>query len=294
MHTTTPIEKIQKPRTKLDGTKWLRYSLSVWDDIQKSPEERALKHPAMFPSSLIERLLDCFLWTDGLVLDPFLGSGSTLVAARNKGLSGIGFEIVPKFAKVCTDRLRIGRIAFDEKTTKSYAIKLVEEHNQIKHLNGQQTLYVVQDDVRKIDSYLEKESISILITSPPYWIIHQRARTSDYKEPRPYSELKSDLGNIEKYDDFLDELKSIFYSAFNILKPLSYCIVNVMDLRYGPKFIPFHIDIINKLVDIGYTLEDIIIWNRSKEYNNLRPLGYPHKFIVNKVHEYLIIFRKPL
>jgi hypothetical protein len=43
---------------------------------------------------------------------------------------------------------------------------------------------------------------------------------------------------------------------------------------------------------IGFVLEDIIIWNREREYNNLRPLGYPYVFIVNKVHEYILIFKK--
>jgi hypothetical protein len=36
-----------------------------------------------------------------------------------------------------------------------------------------------------------------------------------------------------------------------------------------------------------------MIWDRQKEYNNMRPLGYPYSFIVNKVHEYILIFKKP-
>jgi DNA modification methylase len=51
------MKTITKRRTKLDGKTWLRYSISVWDDIEKSPEERALRHPAMFPVALVERLL---------------------------------------------------------------------------------------------------------------------------------------------------------------------------------------------------------------------------------------------
>lgn len=73
---------------KLDGKTWLRYSISVWDDIEKSPEEKALNHPAMYPAALVTRLLQAYLRRDhGWVLDPFLGSGSTLVAARDAGAS---------------------------------------------------------------------------------------------------------------------------------------------------------------------------------------------------------------
>jgi hypothetical protein len=69
-----------------------------------------------------------------------------------------------------------------------------------------------------------------------------------------------------------------------------------MDLRKKDKFYPLHIDIIDKVTKLTYPsfeLNDIIIWNRQNDYNNLRPLGFPYKFIVNKIHEYLLIFEKP-
>jgi len=46
------------------------------------------------------------------------------------------------------------------------------------------------------------------------------------------------------------------------------------------------------MVRHGLVLEDIIIWDRSKEYNNLKPLGFPYVFRVNKVHEYILVFKK--
>ena len=283
------MKAITKRRTKLDGKTWLRYSISVWDDIEKSPEERALKHPAMFPVALVERLLDCYMWEDGVVLDPFLGSGSTLIAARKKGYSGVGFEIVRDFVKLSLQRITAPLPLEGDKV----AVQLVLPGEQVNLNQSRQAIAIIYDDARNMETYLPKTSISTLITSPPYWVIHRRARTADYKKPRPYSEMASDLGNIERYEDFLAELKKIFVSAYRLLKPSAYCIVNVMDLRYGASFIPYHVDIITQLTQIGFSLEDIIIWNRVKEYNNLRPLGYPHKFIVNKVHEYLLIFRKP-
>lgn len=284
------VGTITKRRTKLDGKTWLRHSISVWDDIEKNSEERALRHPAMFPTALVERLLDCYMWEKGIVLDPFLGSGSTLIAARNQGYSGVGFEIVRDFVKLALQRLTAPLPLNGNQVT----VQLVLPSEQVALDQTKQTLAIVHDDARAMETYLEPNSISILITSPPYGVIHRRARTADYKKPRPYSEMASDLGNIERYEDFLAELMKVFLSAYQLLKPSAYCIVNVMDLRYGASFIPYHVDIINRLVEIGFRLEDIIIWNRVKEYNNLRPLGYPHKFIINKVHEYVLIFRKPL
>jgi DNA modification methylase len=64
---------------ELSGKDWTRYSISVWNDIRKTPEEAKLGHPAMFPGSLVERLLVSFTKTsEKTVLDPFCGSGATL------------------------------------------------------------------------------------------------------------------------------------------------------------------------------------------------------------------------
>src|SRR3989442_9741173 len=78
----------------LDGATWTRHSISVWSDIRKNAAELAANHPAMFPAMLVERLIDCFTTHDDrFVLDPFMGSGATLIAAQNRGKIGIGFEI---------------------------------------------------------------------------------------------------------------------------------------------------------------------------------------------------------
>ncbi len=288
------MELKDKPQRVLDGKTWLRYSVSVWDDIEKSPEEKALRHPAMYPSALVERLLDCYLWHQGIVLDPFLGSGSTLVAALKKGHSGVGFEIVPEFCLLALERLKNSQPLnlFSDKEPPLIRLVTAQEPLNFEEVT-QQRFFLVQDDARHLEKYLQAETIDILVTSPPYWVIHRRRRTADYKEPRPYSDLPNDLGNIERYVDFLEELGKVFAQALRVLKPQAYCIVNVMDLRHGSWFIPYHMDIISLLTKVGFALEDIIIWNRAREYNNLRPLGYPHKFIVNKVHEYLLVFRKP-
>jgi DNA modification methylase len=90
----------------------------------------------------------------------------------------------------------------------------------------------------------------------------------------------------------MTELKSVFEGVYSVLKHGKRCIVVVMDIRFGSHFIPFHVNIIDIMEQIGLVLEDITIWDRRREYNSLRPLGYPYVFIVNKVHEYILIFRK--
>ncbi len=77
------------------------------------------------------------------------------------------------------------------------------------------------------------------------------------------------------------------------MKPSKYCILVVMDIRKRDKFYPFHADLPRELQEVGFVYDDLIIWDRRQEYNHLRPLGYPSVFRVNKVHEYILIFKKP-
>ena len=255
---------------ELDGKTWEKYSISVWD-IVKTPEEVRLKHPAMFPVELCKRLIEIFTKRGDLVFDPFVGSGSVLVAARDLGRRSIGIDVNPDFIKLARSRLSQQKL-FDDNVPEPE---------------------LICDDSRNLLNYIKPETVDLVITSPPYWLVHRRKRTADYKQSRPYSELKEDLGNIPKYEEFLKELKYILEKVYLTIKPGKYCVVVVMDLRVEGSFIPFHIDVINVMKEIGFHLEDIIIWDRRKEYSNLRPLGYPYKFIVNKVHEYILIFRKP-
>ncbi|MEM3626423.1 MAG: site-specific DNA-methyltransferase [Candidatus Bathyarchaeia archaeon] len=254
---------------ELDGKTWERYSISIWD-IVKSRDEVKLKHPAMFPVELCRRLIEIYTKKGDVVLDPFMGSGSAIVAARDLERKGIGFDINPDFVELAKKRISQQKL-----------IRLGVEDPDI-----------YCEDAKDLLKYVKPSSVDLVITSPPYWNIHTRKRTADYKEPRPYSSLERDLGNISDFNEFMDELKSIFEKVHTVLKSGKRCVVIVMDIRQGSQFIPFHMNVANMMSEIGFILEDVIIWDRRKEYSNLRPLGYPYVFIVNKTHEYILIFRK--
>jgi len=269
MKKTSEAMPEKKRLNDLDGKIWTRYSISIWN-VVKSPAENKLKHPAMFPSELCKRLIEIYTKKGEMVLDPFLGSGSTIVAARDLARRGVGLEINAEFVKLARSRLSQEKL-----------IKLDIPEPE-----------VFCDDAINLSKYVRDESVDLCITSPPYWNIHLRKRSADYKESRPYSELERDIGNIPEYSTFMTELSKIFTEVYKTLKHGKRCIVIVMDIRVQSKFIPFHIDVIKMMEGVGYILEDIIIWDRKAEYNSLRPLGYPYAFIVNKIHEYILIFRK--
>ena len=251
----------------LTGADWLKHSFSIWRDIRKTPEEMALKHPAMFPSQLCEKLIDIYTRESGeVILDPFSGTGSTLVAAANRGKQGIGIELNPEYAEISNQRTA--------QITTSYPTR------------------ILVGDARHKLTELEDESVDLCINSPPYWDILNQKRSVDDRDISAYSDSESDLGNTEDYEQFLDELKEVYSEVYRTLKPNKRCVCVVMDIRKKSQFFPLHMDLSRVMAEIGFEVEEFVIWDRQHEYNNMKPLGYPWVFRVNKVHEFVCIFWK--
>lgn len=268
----------------LEGAEWTRSSISVWNDIRKTPEETALKHPAMFPTMLVERVIRCFTReARRVVLDPFCGSGSTLVAAERQGGRGIGFEVSEEYVELCRRRLAALEMGLEVRSE----MPLPEAGSVLIHASA-----------ARVPEVLPEGSVDLCVTSPPYWDILARRRTADYKEVRDYAGADDDLSRIEDYRQFVEALGKVFDGVYRVLRPGGYCVVNVMDLRKKSQFFPLHSDLAARLATqaLGgrYIFDDLIIWDRRVDYNNLRPLGYPAVFRINKVHEFLVILRKPL
>lgn len=255
----------------LDGKQWLKYSFSIWRDISKTKDERKLSHPAMFPTALASRLIEIFSKKSEIILDPFLGSGTTILSAYVLGRKGIGIELSKKYINLTKKRLKELSTSIDSEAYDSKILNINSLH---------------------VKRFIKKNSIDLVITSPPYWNILNEKRSADYKKIKKYSEKDEDLGNIGGYQFFLEKLKSVFFEIYELLKKNKYCIVIVMDIRKKSQFYPFHMDLVKKMEEIGFTLDDIIIWDRQAEYNNMRPLGYPYVFRINKVHEFILIFKK--
>lgn len=268
---TTTYDADTRRMNELDGATWTRYSISIWSDIRKTPEEAALKHPAMFPTALAGRLIECFTNRGMVVLDPFVGIGSTLVAAKQLGRKGIGIELNPAYAEIARQRLK-SRGLFD-----------AEEEVACEVHTG---------DARHLLQFVSENSVDLVVTSPPYWDILLEKRTADYKPIRHYGDEENDLGKISDYNQFLAELQKIFSQVYTALRQGGYCCVVVMDIRKRDRFYPYHSDLAQKLQEIGFVWDDLIIWDRRQEYNNLRPLGYPRVFRINKVHEFILILQK--
>jgi DNA modification methylase len=256
----------------LDGKTWLQYSFSIWRDIKKSAIDLSGEHPASFPVELPARLIRMFTHKGNTVMDPFMGSGSTMVASLLEGRNAIGVELSKEF------------FDFSQKRLNSLMLE--------KIVNPEISVKLFNESVMNLSTIVSPETVDLCVTSPPYWDILNMKRSADKRTPVNYSNSPDDLGNISDYEFFLQQLASAFYQVDAVLKPGAYCAVVVMDLRKGKDFYPFHSDVSRIMMNLNYKISDIIIWDRQKEYNNMRPLGYPYSFVINKVHEYIMLFRK--
>jgi DNA modification methylase len=237
------------------------------------------QHPATFAESDVQKLILFFTKKGQRVLDPFLGSGSTLIACFNTGRDGLGIELVGKWATVARNRL--------QKVKRSST-----EGPRYRRL-----LEIVQGDSRIILPTFDSESFDFVVTSPPYWKILTKARDHKSKMerlskglPTKYSEDKRDLGNANDYPTFLEELGRVFAQCHRVLKRGGYMAVVVSDFRHGSKFIAFHNDLTMTVERVGFSLEGITIL--AQDSKNLYPYGMPYAFVSNIHHQYILIFRK--
>lgn len=277
-HKAEPTIKIVDPRNSLNdltSTEWLPETVSVWNQrgLGANHPDAAIEreHPAPFSFTDISRIIRFFTKRGDVVLDPFVGVGSTLKACALEGRSGIGFELNPRYAKLARKRL-------------DTEIEGVDEFHEQKILVG---------DARKLVAKLPENSVDLIVTSPPYWnILHKiDHKASQERKNRAldtrYGDDKRDLGNIQNYEEFLDELVTILGSCGKALRPKKHMAIVVSDFREKSKFVMFHADLARSLEKHQLELRGLtVLYQRHKR---VFPYGYPYAYVPNIHHQYIVI-----
>ncbi len=143
-----------KEKSKLTSEEWNTYFLGHWN----FSGEKQKGHLAMFPEELPKRLIKMFSFVGDTVLDPFLGSGTTTLAAKNNDRNSIGFEINKEFQSIIKNKLEIEqpKLYSDcEITFKDQSKILTQE--QIKKSISKLT-YIFKDPL-KFDSKIDPKKL---------------------------------------------------------------------------------------------------------------------------------------
>jgi site-specific DNA-methyltransferase (cytosine-N4-specific) len=97
-----------KAKSQLTQNEWVTFTKQVWDiPIPNKSDPAYGKHPAIMPEEMARRLIRLYSFVDDIVLDPFLGSGTTAKVAIELGRRWIGYEIDQSFESVIQSKLNV-------------------------------------------------------------------------------------------------------------------------------------------------------------------------------------------
>ena len=273
------IKHVYKPTNTLNdlsSKEWLKFTRS-WFLLRPKGRDRKIIHPASFPEELVEQYVQFFTKRGHTILDPFLGSGSTLVVARTTGRNAVGIELNKKYYNLAIQRLN----SVDENDSKQF---------------------VVNDDSRNIGKIFKKHNIpkcDFCITSPPYWnqlVYAGTQNTKDRSTARSnlnldtnYGKNSKDLGLITDYDKFLDEQEKIFDMVFDVMKNKGYLVVVTNNVYSRGRLYPLAFDTLKRLSK-KWIPKDEQIW--CQDNRKLHPFGMLHTYVGNRSHHYCLIVRK--
>jgi DNA modification methylase len=277
------------PRNKLNdlsGREWIKFTKSWFVHRPEPRGDRKIRHPASFPESLVKDFVSFFTRKGELVVDPFVGTGSTLLAALETGRSAIGFDIVKKYTDISKERIKdaLAQNGTLEKARKS----------------GPSWAKIIRADSTRLSKVWKRKGFppaDYCITSPPYWNqlrkshMRQKGRVEKGLDTT-YSDDPDEIGNIEDYHDFLRALKRAFDEVYMVMKPKGYLTIITNNVFSDGRMHPLAFDTVSTLSQepFGWTPKDEKVW--CQDDKTLLPLGVFNAWVGNRHHQYCLIFRK--
>ena len=267
------------PRNKLNGLtgkEWLKLTKSFWLSEKCADDKDAFNHPAPFLIRDIEKLISFFTKKGMRVLDPFMGSGTTAIAAFNLGRLAVGMDLSPTYKELAETRFKKRGMDVDD-----YVYLLGDSTTDLKNL----------------------EQVQYIVTSPPYHNI-LRNKSSGTRSDNSnkgyrngarqgieyYSDLENDLGNQDTYPEFLSLLSKVMKNGYDLLENDRYCSIIVSDFTVEKKEVCVQADIVNLMNNIGFEFVGTTILLQDNK--PLYPFGYPFSYKINHMHQNIINFRK--
>ena len=214
------------------------------------------------PNQLLRRYTKKGEW----VLDPFLGSGTTLIEAQRLGRNAVGIELSKKVL---------------DQTRKNIAKETNPDKIKLEFVHGDSAAV----DLKKVISDINIKSFQFQIFHPPYWDIIK------------FSDSKSDLSNTNSIEEFLKGFGSVLDNCLPHLDKKRFAAVVISDKYSGGEWIPLGFYVMQEVLKRGMILKSTIVKNfeettakrNQKELWRYRALA--GGFYVFK-HEYIFIFQK--
>ena len=278
MSEVSPLNRLND----LTAQQWLRFT-KTWFIHNPPPRKKAeMLHPAKYPEKMIEEFVRFFTKEGEIVFDPFLGTGSTLVACHNSKRDGIGIELQEKYAKIARERIQLleSQLKLDEQGSKLKAKQVV-----------------LQGNSAELEKYWKEYGlplVDLVITSPPYGpMLNKKGLVTKEREEEgldlKYSDDTNDLGNAAGYDDFLQKLMIIFTKMKPLIKEDGHLVVILQNYMDKGEYKMLAWDFAREMTK-HFQLRGERVW--CQDNKTLYPYGYRYSFVPNVHHHYCLIFKK--
>ena len=205
-----------------------------------------------------------------VVLDPFLGSGTTLIECRRQGRHGIGVELIESIAQYAEKRIDSESNPYD---------------TWQKVIPGDSTSQEIIGKVREELAIRGHSQIQLLIMHPPYHDIIQ------------FSQDPRDLCNAPSLKQFLESFGKVVRGTYDLLEKNHFLVVVIGDKYGNREWVPLGFYVTDVVRSVGYTLKSIVVknmeGNRAKRNleNLWRQRAFKGKYYIFK-HEYVLFFQK--
>ncbi len=267
---------------ELSPQEWLKFTKTWFIHNPPPRKKNEVLHPAKYPENMIEGFISFFTKPGQVVFDPFLGTGSTLVACHSTQRNGIGIELQKKYADIARERLKV----------LESQLKLSEEGSALlcKQL-------VLQGNSAEIERWWQEFSlpqIDLVITSPPYGpMLNKKGLASKEREEEgldtKYSDDPADLGNAKSYEEFVERLVAMFVAMKPKIKEGGYLVVILQNYMDKGNYMTLAWDFAKEMAK-HYQLRGERIWLQDNK--TLYPYGYKYSFVPNVHHHYCLVFKR--
>jgi len=305
-----PRKHARNQLNDLTGTEWIKFT-KTWFELESEshPQQAPIEpsrswlivdspryhrnrptelHPARYPEELVREFIQYFTKAGEWVLDPFAGSGATLVAALETGRNSVGIELAARYAAIAGKRVSQG----------SPQGAACVQTGDARHLadpafwqgEAPPGLPMGEEGLPVFD---------FVMTSPPYWdmLHHSRGGVESTHKRRAkkgldtaYSDDPADLGNMDSYEEYLRQLCGILAEAGRLLRPERYLVVVAQNLRAPDGSIVTLAWDIQRELGRALQFQGERIWCQNSK--RLGIWGYPRVFVPNYHHHYCLIFRR--
>ncbi len=218
-----------------------------------------------FVPQIVHQLLARYTKAGDYVLDPFAGSGTTLIEAQRMNRNSIGIELQESVANEAINRIH------SESKNGIVADTFVDNSKSF--------------DTNRILELYKIDNVQFIIFHPPYWDIIK------------FSDNDNDLSNSKTLEEFLDNFRQVVRNTIKILERKRYCAVVIGDKYANSQLIPLGFYCMQVMQQEGLTLKATIVKNfeETKGKANQQAL-WRRRALQNGLyifkHEYIFVFKK--